>query len=149
MIALDLEGIKKLFEEVSLSHQDICSFQIGSNYNIAENNANDHYPVAFYELPYSIENNLKTKKDSIQFSFNVFLKSKPDDVISDHQAISMAKLIGDAILFKINDQATSFTIESANAVSVMQYSDDDVSGIRYDLVITAINPVCDYTLAFR
>lgn len=146
---MDLEQLLNYFKEVSLSHKDVNTFQYGNNYDIAANNVLDHYPVAFYELPYSITYDLKKKKDTLQFSYNIFLTSKPDSIVDDHQAMSMAKNIGDAILFKISEEAQEFIIESANAVSVRQFSDDDVSGIRYDLVLVVNNTVCDYKNLFN
>lgn len=140
---MNLEELKEVFKEASLGHELINSFQVGNNYNIAENNALDHYPVAFYELPYSINSNLEKGVDEVQFAFNIFLLSKPDNINEDHMAISKAKVIGDTILDYIMDNNTDFYISAINSVSVREFSDDNVSGMRYDLTIMMKNLVCE------
>ena len=145
----NLETFKDYFKEVSLKHINVNTFQVGSNYNIAEDNSIE-YPVVFLELPYTVNYNFTGKKDELQFSFDVFIQSSPDSIKADHKAISDAKEIGDAILNYIyNDPDSPIAIQSSNAISLREFSDDNVSGMRYDLVTLFISSSnCDYTEMF-
>lgn len=144
---MTLENLKDYWQQICLSHKDVKEFQVGSNYDAAVNTANK-YPLCFWEMPYSIDMNLDKPIDKIQLSFSVFLSSKPDSIRDDHQAISIAKAIGDAILMRIGDDDTSgFTLDTANAVSVREYSDDSVAGMRYDLGITMLRDLCNDDLS--
>jgi hypothetical protein len=97
-------------------------------------------------LPYSIDYpDLSKPTNVIQVSFSVFLTTKQDDIKDDNSAISLAKEIGDAIIQYVILNATDFIITAANAVSVREYSDDSVAGVRWDLTMTikqSMTPVC-------
>jgi hypothetical protein len=59
----------------------------------------------------------------------------------------MAKEIGDAILSKIKQVAPpDFSIQNVNALSVREYTDDSVSGIRYDITVLLVREPCDSEL---
>lgn len=140
---MTLENLKDYWQNVCLLHKDVKQFNVGNNYDTA-NNTDDKYPLCFYELPYSIDMNMDKPIDTIQFAFSVFLYTKQDDIADAHQAISLAKAIGDAILMKIGaDNDSGFTLNSANCVSVREYSDDYVAGVRYDIAITMKRDLCD------
>jgi hypothetical protein len=59
-----------------------------------------------------------------------------DNIESDFFAISLAKEIGDAILIYINETCDDFKIDEASSLSLREFSDDSVAGMRYDLTIT-------------
>lgn len=140
---MTLEGLKDYWQSVCLKHKDVQQFSVGSNYDVATN-TNDKYPLCFFELPYSITMNLDKPIDTIQFAFNVFLSTKLDDIKDSHEAISIAKAIGDAILMYISrDDDSGFTLNSANALSVREYTDDYCSGVRYDISVTMKRDICD------
>lgn len=136
-----LEELKDYWRDVCLSHKDVLDFQVGNDYDAAT--TTNKYPLCFYELPYTIDYNLDKAIDTVQFSFNVFLNTKIDNIVDDHQAISICKSIGDAILSKIKAEALGFKINSVNGVSVREYSDDNVAGFRWDLNITLKRDICD------
>jgi len=141
-----LETLKDYWQNLSLSHKDVQQFKIGNYYDSA-NSGNDKYPLVFWEMPYSISMNLDKPIDTIQVSFNVFLSTKQDDVQDAHQAISLAKAIGDAILLRAHEDSNSgFTLNSANSISVREYTDDYVAGMRYDLALTVMRDMCDNNL---
>jgi hypothetical protein len=139
---MTLENLKDYWQTVSLKHKDVEQFLVGNNYDIA-NNTDDKYPLCFYELPYTVDMNLDKPIDTIQFAFNVFLYTKQDDINDSHQAISLAKAIGDAIIMKVkSDTSSGFNLTAANAISVREYSDDYVAGVRYDITITMKRDIC-------
>jgi hypothetical protein len=131
------------FRNLSLRHKDVKQFEIGSWYDAASN-TNDKYPLVYWELPYSIQYpDINKQVDTIQVSLSVFLSSKIDSIQDDNAAISFAKSIGDAIIVKASmDNLKTFQINGVNSVSVREYSNDSVAGMRYDLNLTVIRDIC-------
>jgi hypothetical protein len=141
---MTLENLKDYFKDLSLKHKDVKEFQVGNDYDTGVYN-NTKFPLVFYEMPYSINMNIQKPVDTIQFAFAVYLNTKLDDISDSHQAISLAKAIGDAILMKaLGDQNSDFKITAVNSISVREYSDDYVSGMRYDLTILLERDICNY-----
>jgi len=141
---MTLELLKDFWKDIALKHKDVKQFNVGNNYDAA-NNTDDKYPLVFWEMPYSINYNADWSKtlDTVMCSMSVFLYTKQDDIADSHQAISYAKSIGDAIITKVKLDATEFKVASVNAVSVREYSDDYVAGIRYDLQLLVKRDICD------
>lgn len=144
---MTLQELTDYWQTLCLSHKDVKQFLIGSWYDAA-NNTDDKYPLCFYELPYTINYNPVWQKpiDTLQFSLSVFLSSKIDSIKDDNEAISYSKSIGDAIITKAQNEATGFKIQSVNAVSVREYTDDNVAGLRYDITILLPRDICDNDL---
>lgn len=141
---MTLDDLKDYWKDLSLSHKDVKQFSIGSWYNAAES-TDDKYPLVWWEFPYVVNYNQEFSKrvDSVIVSFSVFLSTKQDDVIDSHRAISFAKSIGDAIITKARMEATEFKITNVNAVSVREYSDDYVAGMRYDITLSLLRDICE------
>ena len=143
---MTLEDLKNYWRDIALKHKDVRQFDVGSWYDAATHPyTTDIYPLVFWEMPYSINYNQDWSKtlDTVTFSLSVFLYTKLDDILDSHQAVSFAKTIGDAIITKAKLEATDFKIQSVNAVSVREYSDDYVSGLRYDITILLKRDICD------
>lgn len=141
---MTLENFKDFWKAIALKHGDVLQFNVGNNYDIAEGR-NDKYPLVFFELPYQINYNQEWSKglDTITFSLSIFLSTTVDDISDSHEAISIAKSIGDAIITKARLDATEFKIVSVNALSVREYSDDYVAGLRYDITALLQRDVCE------
>lgn len=142
---MTLENLKDYWQSVCLKHIDVKQFKIGNYYDSA-NSGNDKYPLCFWEMPYSIDMNLNKPLDTVQVAFNVFLSTKQDDVVDAHQAISLAKEIGEAILLYVsndNEITSSFTLDAVNGISVREYTDDYVAGMRWDLTMTVKRDICE------
>ena len=141
---MTLESLKDFWQDIALKHKDVLQFNVGSNYDVAVN-TDDKYPLIFWEMPYVVNYNQDFSKriDTVTCSISVFLSTKMDDIKDSHQAISFAKSIGDAIITKAKLTATEFSIQSVNAVSVREYSDDYVAGMRYDMTILLQRDICD------
>ena len=140
---MTLESLKDFWKDISLKHKDVLQFLVGSYYDTGM--GNDKYPLVFWEMPYAITYNQDFSKrlDTVTCSLSVFLSNKADDIADTHQAISYAKSIGDAIITKAKLDATEFSIQSVNAVSVREYSDDYVAGMRYDITILLQRDICE------
>lgn len=141
---MTLEQLKDYWKTIALKHKDVKSFNVGSWYDSA-NNTDDKYPLVFWEVPYTINYNQDWNKriDTVTCSMSVFLYTKQDDIDDSHQAISISKSIGDAIITKAKLESTDFIIQSINAVTVREFSDDYVAGTRYDLVLSIKRDICD------
>ena len=141
---MTLEDLKDFWKDISLLHKDVLQFSVGSYYDVATNTS-DKYPLVFWEMPYTVNYNPDFSKrlDTVTCSLSVFLYTKQDDIKDSHEAISFSKSIGDAIITKAKLDATEFSIQSVNAVSVREYSDDYVAGMRYDITILLQRDICD------
>ena len=153
MITQTLETLKDYWQQLALSYEyndvKVLTFKIG-NYYDAANSGHDKYPLVFWEMPYSINMNLNKPLDTVQVSLSVFLSTKQDNEIDAHQVISKAKEIGDAIILRASAEnkvtTTGFSVDAANSLSVREYSDDYVAGVRYDLTLTVVRDLCDVNL---
>jgi hypothetical protein len=132
---------------VSLQHKLVKQFNTGSNYDAA-NNTDDRYPLVFFELPYIITYNSVWQKrvDTVTFSLNVLEYTKQDSIKDDNEGISYAKEIGDEIISYVQLHTTEFKVQSVNAVSVREYTDDSVAGIRYDITVLIERDACEVGL---
>ena len=143
---MTLTELRNYIESVCLAHKEIEQFVIGSDYNQAEDTA-INYPSIFYEMPYYLQYNVNPSKqvDNVQFAFNVFVESNTDKIDNDHDAISRAKEIGDAIVSYIMANADDFRVIAISAISVREYTDDSVAGMRYEWQIALPRQYCDAT----
>lgn len=141
---MTLKDLIVFWKNLSLEEKDVLQCNVGSNYDVAVN-TDDKYPLVFIELPFTINYNADWSKriDTVTFSLSVFLSTKQDNIVDDYEAISFAKTIGDAIITKAKLTAQEFIIQSVNAVSVREYSDDYVAGLRYDMTILLQRDICD------
>lgn len=141
---MTLTELRNYIESVCLAHKEIKQFVIGSDYNQAEDTA-IKYPSIFYELPYFLQYNVNPSKqvDNVQFAFNVFVESNTDKINNDHDAISKGKEIGDAIISYIIANANDFRVNSITAISVREFTDDSVAGMRFEWQISLPRTFCD------
>jgi len=133
---MTIKQLSDYFEDICLRHKDIKAFSYGSNFDIAVSK-NDLYPQAFLEFPFLTDFNLEVNQfvDDVQIALNIFISTNADDIPSDLFGISIAKEIGDAIVMYINENCDDFKIESASGLSLREFSDDSLCGMRYDLII--------------
>lgn len=143
---MTLDQIKNVFNTISLQHVDIKEFYIGDSFSVAVS-PKTKYPIVFLEIPYSINYSDNRRTKNYQFALLVLFKVKQDDIEQSHKAISAAEDIGDAIISKIqNDYKQDFLITGVNGLSVDQFSDDYLAGVRFELTVTVNReysiPVC-------
>ena len=141
---MKLEGLKNYFKDISLSHKDIKTFIIGNNVDVTSKIRND-YPAFFLELPYYVSP-VKYNYDNVTVAFNILMSTVIDDVDKNHYSISRSKEIGDVIIDYINsDDNSEFKILNYNAVSISEFTDDSLSGFRYELTLMVPRETCDST----
>jgi len=143
---MTLEEIKNIFNTTSLSHKDIKEFYVGDSFSVAVS-PKTKYPIVFLEIPYNIAYDNNRRLKSYSFAMMVLFKVKQDDINDSHKAISAAEDIGDAILSKIqNDNKSSLIISGVNGLSLDQFSDDYLAGVRFELTVSITReytlPVC-------
>jgi hypothetical protein len=143
---MTLEQIKNAFNTVSLQHIDIKEFYVGDSFSVAVS-PKTKYPIVFMEIPYNISYADNRRLKNYSFALLVLFKTKTDDIDLSHKAISSAEDIGDAIISKIqNDYKSDFIISGINALSVDQFSDDLLAGVRFELTTTVNReyslPIC-------
>lgn len=147
---MTLEEIKNEFKRVSLAHVDVLQFNYGETFDIPDAGTNQ-YPFAFLELPY-LQTYDKNKTKSINFALNILIKTEPDNKEQDHQAISDADIIGDAIITRIQNENKELFFENITALSLREFSDDDVAGQRFEFLIKTGRNYCtpsSYTDVFK
>ena len=143
---MSLEDLKNYWQALCLSHKDVKTFNVGNQYTPA-NNTDDKYPLCFWELPYTITPVGDKQIDTVTCALSVFLSTKQDDFKDWHEAISFAKTIGDVIMLRSGEETNKqFKLDNWNSISLTEYSDDSVAGMRYDLTFTVIRDYCEEDL---
>lgn len=138
-----VQRIVDIFNKVSLAHIDIKEFYHGTTFDYA-GNTNTKYPIVFLETPFNINYNDNRKFKTFNFAFSVLLKTKVDDVNNAMTAISVAEDINDAIISKIqNDYKSELLISGVQALSLENFSDDNLGGVRSSITVTVTR---EYTL---
>lgn len=127
---------KDLIKNLSLAHKDVKTFDYGSDFDIAADKENT-YPQVFLELPFLCEYDLEVNHhyDEVTIALNVLVNIAADDIDADFVAINYAKNIGDILIKYINEEIDEIKIQSSSSVSLREFSDDSVAGMRYDLVV--------------
>ena len=138
---MTLQEILNTFKAVSLAHVDIKEFNYGEIFDIP-NGGNNAYPFSFLEIPYLVTIDQRRSK-TVQFALNIVLYTEPDDRVADHQAISDGEDIGEAILTRIQAENKELFFESITALSLREFSDDDLSGMRFEFTIRTGREYCN------
>ena len=138
---MNLMTIKDVFQETSKQHKDVKGFAYGSNYDIAVEKNTD-YPITFLEVPFFFNYDIEDQNfEEITIGFYVFVRTEVDDRERDYESITYAKFIGDAIIKYINEFVDEIKIGSYNGITIRQFGDDSVAGIRYDINVI-MPPLC-------
>lgn len=142
---MTIQEITNSLKAVSLSHVDIKTFDFGEEFLIATGKGKKKpYPMAFLELPFAISFDSDPRFIRLSFAFLVLMPSKFDNVTDDLEAISIAAQIGEAILTKFfDDNRGQISNPSINAVTLREFSDDDVAGVRFEVVLTTLKTYCN------
>jgi hypothetical protein len=137
-----LEDLKDKIQCISLAHRDIQSFYMGEDALVHLPNQ-VVYPSVFLEIPYSIPYSDDRRFKEVNFSLLVLIKASQDDIVGDHKKISNAELIADAIIAKLQYSFNNDVIFSnVNGISLREFSDNNLSGVRFDLTATMKRAYC-------
>lgn len=145
---MTLEDLKDKIKSISLAHKKINDFDYGEDYLLATGKGND-YPLAFLEMPYLINYEPDNRFKTLQFSLLILMPPTNDDIINDHQNISDAEQIADAIITRFKNEAASigFIIDTVDGTSLREFSDDNVSGFRLGITGKFFRAYCNNNYA--
>jgi hypothetical protein len=130
---MTLEELKEGIESIALSIEGIKTFDVGEDALLATGAGTD-YPMIYMEIPYNINYEIKAVPfKTVQFALLVLFKGVVDNVKEDHRLISNAEQIGDVLLKTIKKDLPEFKMDSANGVSVREFSDDSCAGVRIEV----------------
>lgn len=143
---MTLQEFLDIVRKTSLEHKDVSDdkgFSYGESFDLMLS-GRDNYPHVFLELPYSITYEDGDQFKTVDFALNVFLYTNPDSIEDDHIGISKAEQIGDAILAKLQaEYKTSFRLSGITALSLREFTDDDLAGMRFEATARFYRAYCD------
>lgn len=142
---MNLEQIKDKIQTISLSHKQIVDFDYGEDFLLATGKGSD-YPLAFLEIPYSINYQLDNNRfKTFSFALLILMNPAVDDLQDDHSSISEAETIADSIITTIQTEFRTMGIllDTVNGISLREFSDDSVSGVRFDITIKVFRSYCN------
>lgn len=141
---MNLEELKNTFKVNCLAHTKINNYSMGEEFDIGAA-GEDNFPTAFLEIPYLTtypQTNTRTK--NINFALNIIIQSNINTIEDEHLLISDAETIGDQILKRIDVNNGDITFETITGLSLREFSDEDVVGMRFEFVVkTDRESVCD------
>ncbi len=132
---MTLHELKTEIEKICLSNKHIRSFSYGEDFQLATGKATK-YPLTFLELPYNLDYSFEQDNTKgVQFALLVLFtsKGKGDNIKSEHELISQAESIGDGITNVLFKTVKEFRVTSVNALSLREFSDDNCSGMRFEI----------------
>lgn len=141
--------LHELINEIStlvLQHKQIESCQTGNVFDIATSKSSEVYPAVWIELPV-FTNYIDRRKKSHSFSINFLSLCKSDDLDDAIQKTSDMEVIADEVLQALDDRFTTIGISEAIGLTLRNFSDDDLVGIRVELQWT-VGRECDYRNSF-
>lgn len=141
---MTLEELKDKIKLISLAHKSINGFDYGEDFLLARGAAT--YPMVFVEIPYNLSYQIANGRfKTFQFALLVLMPSQVDNLTTDHQGISQAETIGDAIITRlINDlKPLGVSIDNISGLSLREFSDDNVNGFRFDVTAKTFRSYCN------
>lgn len=148
---MTLKELKDILRTTALNHKQVKTFDYGEQFEAAVN-GNYEYPAIFMELPVLINYDERGLQKTFQFAIDIYDLTDFNDKDADYDAFSNAEVIGDAYFSKLKaDNNTVFRISDINALTFRNQTDDDLAGVRYELIITTSREFCgnDYKDQFE
>ena len=139
---MNLNDLIDNIKELALSHKQIVSFHVGENFEIATSKSSEKYPAVWFELPI-LSNYPDRRKKTYSFALNFLTLAKEDDITDQLYKTSDMEEIADEFQQALDDKYTSIGISDVNGLTLRNFSDDDLVGVRMELLIT-VGRVCDY-----
>ena len=148
---ITLDELKTILKTTSLNHKDVYTFDFGESFEAAID-GNYEYPAIFMELPVLIDYDDRGLQKTYQFAINIYDQTEFNSKGKDYDAFSKAEVIGDAYFSKLKaDNNTVFRISDINALTFRNQTDDDLAGVRFELIVTTKREFCvnDYVDQFE
>ena len=132
---------------LALAHDQVQSFQVGESFDVATSKSSERYPAVWFELPILISYD-DARKKSHALALDVLTLAKEDDINDQMYKTSDMETIGDELLQAINDKFTNIGILGSGAITLRNFSDDDLVGVRVEVAFT-VGRACDYKESFN
>jgi len=137
-----IDDIKAL----ALAHDQVTSFHIGESFDIATSKSSERYPAVWFELPITTDY-MDSRRKVHNTALDVLTLAKSDDIEDQMNKTSDMEVIADELLQAINDKFTNIGLGDMVGLTLRNFSDDDLVGVRVDLSFT-IGRECDYKESF-
>ena len=129
-------------EVLALSHKQVVAVHIGNTFDVATSKSSEKYPAIWIELPILTNYPDRRKKNHV-FALNALSLAKSDDITDQIDKTSDMEVIMDELLQAIDDKYNTIGLSDLTSITLRNYSDDDLVGVRCDVGFT-IGRECDY-----
>lgn len=140
---MTLKQLKEILRVTALQHKEVNTFDFGETFEAAIN-GNYQYPAIFMELPVLINYTPDGLDKTFSFAIDIYDLKDFNDKDADYDAFSNCEVIGDAYFSKLRaDNRSTFSITDINAITFRNQTDDDLAGVRYELLVTTRREFCN------
>jgi hypothetical protein len=134
-------------KSLALSHDQVSAVHVGNTFDIATSKSTEKYPAIWIELPI-LSDYIDRRKKTHTFALNALSLSLEDDIEDQIYKTSDMEVLMDEILQAIDDKYKVIGISDLTSISLRNFSDDDLVGVRCDITFT-IGRECDYEDSFN
>lgn len=121
--------------DLGLENDQITAVQVGNTFDVATSKSSEKYPALWIELPI-LTNYVDGRKKTHTFALNTLSLAKSDDITDQMDKTSDMEIVMDEILQEIDSSFTSIGLSDLTAISLRNFSDDDLVGMRCDVTFT-------------
>lgn len=143
---MTISELTENLKNLSLAHEDIRSFHIGETFDVATSKSSDKYPAVWLELP--INTNYESRRKEHSTAIDVVNLAESDDIEDQIRVTSNMEAIADQLLQKIIEVYRQLGINIQSGLTLRNFSDDDLCGVRIDLTFI-VGRECDFTDKFN
>jgi len=134
-------------KELALAHDQVVSFHVGESFDVATSKSSERYPAVWFELPILTQyDNSRRKIHALSMSFLTLAKS--DDIADQMYKTSDMEVVADEVMQAINDKFQNIGVQSISSITLRNFSDDDLVGVRVDLGFI-VGRACNYKDSFN
>ena len=144
---MTINDLKNNIRELALTHEDVVAFHVGESFDIATSKSSEKYPAVWLELPINTTYVDGRKKEHTT-SINVLNLAKLDDIDDQIRVTSNMESIADQLMGAINEKYGKIGISGISGLTLRNFSDDDLCGVRVDLTFT-VGRECNYYNKFN
>jgi len=132
--------------ELALSHDQVVAFHVGETFDVATSKSSERYPAVWLEIPLTTDYQDARRKTHTT-ALNFLTLAKSDDISDQMYKTSDMEVIADQMLQAIDDKFQNIGLSDIVGLTLRNFSDDDLVGIRVDISFT-IGRECDYKESF-
>jgi len=122
-------------QDLALDNDQIVATHIGNTFDIATSKSSEKYPAMWLELPI-LTDYIDRRKKTHTLALNTLSLAKSDDIQDQMLKTSDMEVVMDEILQAIDDNFTTIGISNLTSVTLRNFSDDDLVGVRCDVTFT-------------